>query len=248
MANGNHQELSINDKEDFKWISGPYFSGLYALIDSNRSYLNQGITWSIGILTAVIIFGLTYIAPLQEIRDASGIVTGRSFLAIFQNITDADVLVLAAVLSLAFAFIANFLSRSIKGYLNLMRYAALYSRCVRLASGAVPVTSSEIKELKSQIKQYDDDFCPPLTLSAVLRKMITELGYGLFFVILIFADIVVTIAWVCANTTISGLVFLAILALGPAWLIAELVLLRRSSYFRYGDHPPISWREAIQRK
>ena len=144
MNNKNTEILTDYDKEKLQWITGPYFAGLYALLDSNRNYLNQGITWSIGILTAAIMFALSYIAPLQEVKNASGKVTGRTFAAILQNITNADILLLAAVPSLAFAFVANFMSRSIKGYLNLLRYASLYSRCLRLASGSASVTPAAV--------------------------------------------------------------------------------------------------------
>lgn len=248
MIDENSEKLSDRDKEALQWITGPYFGGLYALLDSNRNYLNQGITWSIGLLTAVIIFVLTYIAPLQEIKDPSGGNASRSFVAVLNNITDADILLIATVFSLSFAFVSNFLSRSIKGYLNLLRYASLYSHCLRLASGSDPVTLVALHKLVGHIRQYDDDFCPPLTLGTVVGKMLKELGYGLFFFILVVADIVAVITWYTAATTISTCLFWFIVALGPFWLAIELFLLRHSSYYRYGAYPVESWPEALQRK
>lgn len=248
MNNSTSRTLSPPDKEYFEWIKGPYFSAVHALLHSNRAYLNQGITWSIGILTAVLIFGFTYIAPLQEVKDAGGNVTERSLSGILSNITEGDILLLTAVVSLAFAFVANFMSRSMKGFLNLVRYVSLYSRCVRVASGSVPLTADAVEELRSHITQYDDDFCPPLGFGVVLQKMATELGYGLFLAILVAIEGAALWAWLQTSDSPCNPLFWIILAFGPVWLVTELILLRNSSYFRFGGYPAQSWDEAFRRK
>lgn len=241
-------ELSAEEKTQLEWIKGPYFGAVHGLLDSNRAYLNQGITWSIGILTAVLIFGFTYIAPLQEIKNSDGEATGRALSAIAENITDGDILLLTAVLGLSTAFIANFLSRSMKGFLNLMRYVSLYSACVRLASGTVPVSRAALASIRENIRQYDDEFCPPLTFWTVVWKMATELGYGLFFGVLLLAHVLAVLAWLELGTNPCSAYFWLLLALGPVWLAAELILLRRSSYYRYGNYEKTSWHEAERRK
>ena len=250
MKNNNTPHpLSGEEQKVFNWICGPYFSGVHSLMDSNRTYLNQGISWSIGILTAVIIFALTYISPLQEVKSPSGTVTGRSLAAVLQNLTDADVILLTAVISLSFAFVSNFLSRSIKGYLNLIRYVGLYSHCLRVSSSPVPVTPDMLRELTGRIRQYDDDFCPPLPLGTVFWKMVSELGYGLFLGILILLYIIAAAGWFHVESTLSGFWFWGILAFGPVWLIVELVFLKHlSNYFRYKDYAVESWSEVREPK
>ncbi len=120
MEDNEGVRLTKSENATVDWIFGPYFSGLYVLLDSNRSYLNQGITWSIGILTAVILFILTYVSPLLNIKDSAGNVVGRSFDVLPNNIATADTLILATALSVACTFIANFMSRLMKGYLNII--------------------------------------------------------------------------------------------------------------------------------
>lgn len=249
MSNGKTAQLSEEEKSAYEWICGPYFSAVYALLDSNRTYLNQGISWSIGILTAVIFFLFTYVAPLQEIKAPDGTVTGRSFEAMMENMTDADVLLLTSVISLSFAFVSNFLSRSMKGYLNLIRYVGLYSRCIRLCSSVTPVTSKDLGEFTGHIKQYDDDFCPPLPPGTVFWKMITELGYGMFFGILFLLYAIAIFGWFDVETAHCSLLFWGVAAFGPVWLIIELHFLSHvSSYFRYRAYRIETWAEVAERK
>ncbi len=245
MSNGNGPELSKQDQDSLKWISEHYLRSLYTLIDSNRVYLNQGITWSIGIISAVFIFGLTYISPLQDVRGSDGRPSERSAGAILENITDADVLLLTAVLAVAFAFVSNFMSRSIKGYLNLVRYAALYSRTVSLASGKTAQTPDNVRTLVSYIDTYDVEFRPPLLLRQTVVKMLTELGYGLFFGILSLLLAGAVVIWTTAQTTVCGALFWLLFCSGPVWLVIELLFLRFvSRYFSYAGAAPKGWPDA----
>ncbi len=245
MSNETGQALNEEDANTLGWISEHYLRSIYTLIDSNRVYLNQGITWSIGIITAVFIFGLTYISPLQEVRVPNGQSSERSASAILENITDADILLLTAVLAVAFAFVSNFLSRSIKGYLNLVRYATLYARTVRLASGKMPRTTENIQALVTDIDTYDAAFRPPLLLRQTILKMLTELGYGLFFGILSLLLIGATVVWLNAQTTVCDAFFWLLVCSGPVWLVVELLFLRFGShYFNYTETPAKGWSEA----
>ncbi|MGD9537109.1 MAG: hypothetical protein AB7P52_05070 [Alphaproteobacteria bacterium] len=242
MANGNGTTLSKQDQDSLKWISEHYLRSLYTLLDSNRVYLNQGITWSIGIISAVFIFGLTYISPLQDVRGPAG---QRSAAAILDNITDADILLLTAVLAVAFAFVSNFMSRSIKGYLNLVRYATLYSRTVSLASGKIAQTPDNVRSLVNDIDTYDVAFRPPRKLGQTIFKMMTELGYGLFFGILTVLLAGAAVIWTMAQTTVCGAYFWLLVCSGPVWLVIELLFLRFvSRYFSYAPNAPRGWPEA----
>lgn len=240
--------LSETEESALGWIRSTYFPAVHALMDSNRTYLNQGISWSIGILTAVIIFGFSYISPLQDVTALEGEVAERSFSAILSNITDGDILFLTAVLSLSCAFVSNFMSRSIKGYLNLMRYVALYSHCLRLSGAAVPVSSADLAALTAQIKQYDDDFCPPLRLRIAVGKMITELGYGLFFAVLLGLYAGAAALWHITDVSLGYWWFWAVLAFGPVWLCVELYFLGKSTYFQFKEYAAEDWPEANKRR
>lgn len=245
MSNEAATPLSKEDQDRLKWMSEHYLRSIYTLIDSNRVYLNQGITWSIGIITAVMIFGLTYMSSLQEVRSPDGRLIERSAPAILKNVTDADILLLTTVFTVAFAFVANFMSRSIKGYLNVVRYAALYSRIVRLASGKTTQTAHAVSALADDIDTYDAAFRPPLLLRQAVEKMLTELGYGLILAILCLLLAGMAYLWVTTSTTVSSVWFWMALALGPAWLAVELSFLRfGSSYFRYAEGRAKSWPDA----
>lgn len=241
-------QLTDIEKDALEWVRGGYFSGVHALMDSNRTYLNQGISWSIGILTAVLIFGLTYIAPLQELRTPEGDLVGRSPAAILVNITDADILLLTAVLSLSFAFVANFMSRSIKGYLNLMRYVGLYSSCLGLVTSGERITAAQLRDVTGAIKQYDEDFCPPLRLRTAFWKMISELGYGLFIIILVILYAAAAVVWHVIDSTLWYWLFWGVLAIGPLWLLVELHFLKSSHYFSFKNYTVGNWPEAYDRK
>lgn len=245
MSTGTAKKLSKEYQDRLKWISEHYLRSVYTLIGSNRVYLNQGITWSIGIISAIFIFGLTYLSPLQDVRGPDGKLSGRSASAILQNITDADILLLTAVLAVAFAFVSNFLSRSIKGYLNLVRYATLYARTLRVASGQTAQTAENIQALIADIETYDAAFRPPLQLRQTVLKMVTELGYGLFFGILSLLLAGAAFVWETAQTTVWCAFFWLLLFAGPAWLGVELLFLRFGShYFSYAKNAPKGWPEA----
>ena len=242
MADCAGASLTQEEKDVLKWISEHYLRSVYTLMDSNRVYLNQGITWSIGIISAVIIFGLTYISPLQEIKNPAGSVVERNISAIPNNITEADILLLTTVLSLSIAFVSNFLSRSIKGYLNLMRYVGLYNCCLRLASNKEKTKTDALNKTIDNIIKFDAGLFPPLTLTTTIWKMIFELGYGLFFVIQGILLAGAAAAWVSTPTSVHSVFFWLLFSSGPVWFILELVFLRfRSSYFRYNGQPAINW-------
>lgn len=236
------------ERDALQWVRDTYFPAVHALMDSNRTYLNQGISWSIGILTAVIIFGFSYISPLQEIDPPDGDSTGRSFAAVLTNITAGDILLLTAALSLSCAFVSNFMSRSIKGYLNLMRYVALYSGCLKLCASTTLVSRDDLATLTRQIKKYDKDFCPPLRLWTVCKKMLTELGYGLFFVVLAGLYGVAAVLWHMTSPGLGYWWFWVVLAGGPVWLGVELYFLVKSNYFQFKAYSPEDWEEASSRK
>lgn len=238
--------LSEAEKEDLKWISEHYLRSVYTLLDSNRVYLNQGITWSIGIISAAVLFSVTYLSPLQ-VRTASPSGTSQrlGISGILQNVSDADMLLLTAVLAVSFAFVSNFMSRSIKGYVNMMRYVGLYSSCVRIASGNGSRTSAGLKQLVADINKYDVDLAPPLTLPRALAKMLTELGFGLFFGIIAVLQLAAILVWFRLPPSPFAPLFWGLLAMGPVWWVVELIFLRWvSSYFRYGAEGAKGWQEA----
>ncbi|TIW60097.1 hypothetical protein [Mesorhizobium sp. WSM3873] len=242
--------LSEIENENLKWISEHYLRGVYTLLNSNRVYLNQGITWSIGIITAAVLFSVTYLSPLQvHPTDAGGTSQRLGIAGILQNVSDADVLLLMAVLAVSFAFVSNFMSRSIKGYVNLMRYAGLYSACIRMASGTGDRTPAGLKQLVADINKYDVNFAPSLTLRRALAKMLTELGYGLFFAIIGVLQFAATLVWLRLPPSPFAPLFWVALAMGPVWFVVELIFLRwLSSYFRYRGDGARGWPEAERLK
>ncbi|MBX3576081.1 MAG: hypothetical protein KF723_02645 [Rhizobiaceae bacterium] len=248
--NTQEEALSGTENEDLKWISEHYLRSVYTLLDSNRVYLNQGITWSIGIITAAVLFSVTYLSPLQ-IRPASlgGTPQRLGMAGILDNVSDADVLLLMAVLAISFAFVSNFMSRSIKGYVNMMRYVGLYSACIRMASGNGDRTPAGLKRLVAEINKYDVDLAPALTLRRALAKMLTELGYGLFFAIIGVLQLAAALVWLRLPPSPYAPLFWCLLAMGPVWCVIELIFLRwLSSYFRYGSEGAKGWREAERLK
>jgi hypothetical protein len=155
-----------------------------------------------------------------------------------------DILVLSAALSISFAFVSNFLSRSIKGYVNLVRYSALHARCLDLITSDLKESPEDVQNLIRDIRQFDASFASPLKLSVALWKMFTELGYGLFFGILIVLQTFATVAWWEMSMSIPCLWFVVVIAFGPLWLAAEIVFLRYfSSYFRGAS---ANWAEALR--
>jgi hypothetical protein len=250
LVGAQEQTLNESENEDLKWISEHYLRSVYTLLDSNRVYLNQGITWSIGIITAAVLFSVTYLSPLQIRPADSGSAPQRlGMVGILDNLSDADVLLLTAVLAISFAFVSNFMSRSIKGYVNMMRYVGLYSACVRIASGDGDRSPADLKRLVANINKYDVDFAPVLTLRQALAKMLTELGYGLFFTIIGVLQLAAALVWIRLPTSPFAPLFWSLLALGPIWCVVELTFLRwSSSYFRYSGGGASSWQEAKRLK
>ena len=204
------------------WVTQDYFRGVYTLINSNRTYLNQGITWSIGVVSAF------YLAGLGFLRSTSTPDHGEGIFKTLQTLPQNDVFILTIAISVAIAIVSHFLSRSIKGYLNIIRYVSLYSECLEFAQH--PKETGAEAKLQEYIATYDKNFVAPLNFRSCLWKMFTELGFLLFFAVMLVPHCLLSFALL--RSEFCFLVSLAAALPGPIWFFVELALLRKSTYFK----------------
>jgi hypothetical protein len=172
--------ITMDDRSQ-AWLSETYYAGLTEKLNASIEYLHSAIAWSITLTVAGVSVILTQARFPNE----------RS-------------LVLGVMLSL---FLNHFGVRAAKGYLNVVRFAAIQRR---LTAWQLSRSEGDLNRLIEHIRSLDLAWCSPVRKRVVLYKIIFECGYGYFYALTI-GTIIYTLATIQATVadillTIAGAV------------------------------------------
>jgi hypothetical protein len=148
------------DPKVMDWLMRDYFISLTYKVNASLDYLHSAITWSITTTTA----GMGLALAQQDFPNEK-----------------------SWVLSLALiVFVTHFCVRAAKGYINVIRYAALQRRiqmCLLLENDGTG--GPDCSAVVDQIKALDLEWQCPLKRRTVFYKLLLEFGFSYFYLLLI---------------------------------------------------------------
>lgn len=159
--------IESNNREDINWFTGEYLRYLSAQVSANVAYLNQTVSWSVGIVTASIGFFIT-----QKVIGADDSTHLSTYLATLVVVV----------------FLVHFMGRGIRAYVNVMRFSMLSRMVIDLrirAKGIDEPPLDQLAELKRSIALYDVKWVCPVSWPTITRKFFGELGFGLMFFVMV---------------------------------------------------------------
>lgn len=186
------------------WIATTYYSSLSEEKQTSIQELQNGTNWSVTLITAGLLLVITS--------------------NLFPSFTSLIVLCFVWVVSI------HLLNRTLKGYINVVRWSLLQRTITQLKLGGS--TSSDRTESENWerafhiIEKYHLNWCLPLKRRDVIYKGLFELGYGYILVSIV--------AGIIFNTIAIGLSLYATLLIALTILISlvEIVIFLRSPYLR----------------
>jgi hypothetical protein len=199
--NINHEILksqSSNLSKKAEWINNTYFANLAQEKASSLSQLHNATNWGVTLITAA----LVAVISRQAFPDAISFYT----------------------LLLTFLIGVHFFTRTIKGYINVIRFSFLQR--IIVDSTLMGELKNKNSELEEAIIKYHIEWLLPLRKIDVIIKGLLELGYGyilgIVILLLIYTTTVVSIdrnEWI-------------ILGISLFLVLVEIALLFRSPYMR----------------
>jgi hypothetical protein len=199
-GDGGGEDTGVDDQPP--WVDNHYFATLTESISSSLDYLHNVTGWSVVAVSGVMIF-----------------ILGRDG---FPDETS-----LFALLA-AFIFSTHSLTRSAKGYINVIRFSLLRSSIIRKRL-QLPGAPSDT-ELRHLINLYDVQWALPIRRTDVFTKALLEFGFG-YLLGITTALSIYTATRIPFSPAIAMSIFFAIVL-----ATAEVVIFVRSPYMRF-PHP-----------
>lgn len=169
------------------WLISEYYSSLTRKINASLTYLHHTITWALTITIAGI----------------GWIITGNDF-------PNEKGMLLSLILLI---FISHFFVRAGKAYINVVRYASLQRRITYNKLGIhESLGANNISALTQHILSLDLEWSSPLRATTVIKKLLTEFGFGYFFVF-------------TASITIYSLIKIPIILINFAFLKGTIIII-----------------------
>jgi hypothetical protein len=201
MSNKAQNLKSKPVKMDYNWIINVYFPTLSQEKASALDQLHNATNWGLTLATTAFFLAVTK-----------------------QGFPDTlSLYILLVALLMGF----HFFTRTLKGYINVIRWALLQRVIVEKQSQKNSASSyKEDNDIKNLINQYHVKWLLPLRRSDVIVKGLFELGYG-YILIIILATIIYSVINMCIGR--SDWIGLAV---GSSTIGIELFLFLHSPYMK----------------
>lgn len=187
------------------WIGEHYYPTLCEEVSHALEQLHQATSWGVTIVTAGLI----------------AVVSRREF---------PDLLSILMILGLAILN-AHFMNRSLRGYLNVMRFGLIQKVILKERSEATGSTS----ESWHAIRTYHIKWYSPLTRRAVVWKGLSDLGFGY-----VFAGLAGALVFCLGATEISRISAVTVSIFATVVLVVEIWSFLRSPYMRNVAHSEVA--------
>lgn len=182
-------EIGYSPSDKRNWLAESYFTYLSGQLAESIQYLHRSIGWAIAALTAS--FGFVFVRLQLDLFSLYGSLFGMIILF-------------------------HFAYRGARGYANVVRFSFLLKKIslARISDGFSNECWDEdlLGELNRDIRTYHIDWSCPISVSKLIKTMLTSFGFGYFFSIQMMLIVYVTVD-IWSIETIAGIVFSFVVAI-----------------------------------